>query len=175
MDYKRIEDLLDDYWNGVTTLEQEKELVNFFTKEEVPAHLKEYQPMFQFFKSEKENEVSTSFETNLIAALEKEQVKEQKETQSPTKVRSLWSPLLRIAASVALVLGMFFTYQNYGLETKEEFAMADTFETPEEAYAETMRALQLISSKLDKGSKTTLKAIPSAGIVTRVVGPKKRK
>ena len=154
MDYKKIEDLLDDYWNGVTTLEQEKELVNFFTKEEVPAHLKEYAPLFQFFDNEKEIEVSTSFESNLMAALKKEQVKEQKETQSEiqpeTKVRSLWRPLLKIAAAVAILLSPFFIYPDFTLETKEEFAMADTFETPEEAYAETMRALQLIASKLDK-------------------------
>ena len=172
MDYKKIEGLLDDYWNGVTTLEQEKELVAFFTKEEVPAHLKEYQPLFQFFRDEKDNEVSTSFETNLIAALKAE---EQKEAAPETNVRRLWSPLLRIAATVALVFGMFFMYQNYSFEDPNEFAMADTYETPEEAYRETMKALQLVSKKMDKGSKTTIKAIPSAGIMTKVVGKKKNR
>ena len=172
MDYKKIESLLDDYWNGVTTLDQEKELVEFFTKEEVPAHLKEYQPLFQFFSEEKENEVSTSFEANLIAALEKERVDE---SNPETKVRKLWTPLLRIAATVALVLGMFFMHQNYEFDTGNEFAMTDTFETPEEAYRETMKALQLVSKKIDKGSRTTIKAIPSAGVMTKMVGKKKRK
>lgn len=171
MDYKKIEMLLDDYWNGVTTLEQEKELVEFFTKEDIPAHLKEYQPLFQFFRAEKDDQVSASFETNLMAALEKEQ---KKEVVLEAKVKRLWTPLLRIAATVVLVLGMFFMYQNYEFDDGDEFAMVDTFETPEEAYRETMKALQLVSKKIDKGSKTAIKAIPSAGIMTKVVKRKNK-
>lgn len=176
MDYKKIEDLLDNYWNGVSSLEQEKELVAFFTKEEVPAHLKEYQPLFQFIQEEKDVEVSTSFEANLLAVLEKEELKEKQNEAAPeAKMKRLWTPLLRIAATVALVCGMFFTYQNYSVEQVDEYAMVDSFDTPEEAYRETMRALKLVSKKIDKGAKTTIMAVPSAGYMTKMVGKKKSK
>ena len=48
-----IEELLNKYFDGDTTCEEERELRRFFTQETVPEHLKEYSPLFAFLKRKK--------------------------------------------------------------------------------------------------------------------------
>ena len=42
MDYKDIEQLLERYWQCETSIEEEATLRDFFSKEDVPAHLLRY-------------------------------------------------------------------------------------------------------------------------------------
>ena len=46
MDYKYIEQLLERYWEGETTLQEESILRTFFSQPEVPENLRKYQPLF---------------------------------------------------------------------------------------------------------------------------------
>lgn len=46
MDYKYINQLLDRYWKGETSLEEEEILRAFFSQDELPAELKPYQALF---------------------------------------------------------------------------------------------------------------------------------
>ena len=48
MDYKDIEQLLERYWQCETSVEEESVLRDFFTKEEVPAHLLRYKNLFVY-------------------------------------------------------------------------------------------------------------------------------
>ena len=47
MDYKYIEQLVDCYFEGETTLEEEQILRKFFAQEELPEHLRQWQPLFR--------------------------------------------------------------------------------------------------------------------------------
>lgn len=49
---RKIEELVNKYFDGETTCEEERELRRFFTQERVPEHLKEYRPLFAFFEEE---------------------------------------------------------------------------------------------------------------------------
>ena len=46
MDYKYIEQLLERYWEGETTLQEEAILRAFFSQEDVPAGLMKYKSLF---------------------------------------------------------------------------------------------------------------------------------
>ena len=49
MESARIEKLLEKYYEAETTLKEEKELRDYFTKSDVPAHLSEHKDMFKYF------------------------------------------------------------------------------------------------------------------------------
>lgn len=51
---KDIETLLNKYFEGETTCEEERRLRRFFAEGLVPEHLEVYRPMFAFFEAEQE-------------------------------------------------------------------------------------------------------------------------
>jgi len=50
-DKNNIENLLERFFEGTTTNQEEKQLYDFFTKEEIPDELKKYKPVFEYFHS----------------------------------------------------------------------------------------------------------------------------
>ncbi|PSR13057.1 MAG: hypothetical protein DA408_06060 [Bacteroidetes bacterium] len=65
MDAKQARQLLERYFNGETRLEEEAQLRSFFAQEKVPADLRPYQPLFQFFGQEQTRTTSTRFNQQL--------------------------------------------------------------------------------------------------------------
>lgn len=51
MNTERIEQLLDKYFDGETSLEEEKELREFFQQDEIPNHLKSYTDQFSYINA----------------------------------------------------------------------------------------------------------------------------
>ena len=104
MDYKYINQLLDRYWNGETSLEEEKILRTFFSQDELPAELKPYQALFSYETNEGEQEtLADDFDQKMMALIEDEYT----EKPNKTKVVSLTErlkPLFKAAAIVAIFL-----------------------------------------------------------------------
>ncbi len=48
----KIDDLLDKYFEGETSCEEEQWIRHYFSEEEVPEHLLCYKPMFTYFENE---------------------------------------------------------------------------------------------------------------------------
>ena len=46
MDYKYIEQLLERYWQGETSLQEEAILRSFFSQPDIPESLQQYQALF---------------------------------------------------------------------------------------------------------------------------------
>ena len=51
-DFKSIQALLEKYWEGETTLEEERLIKGYFASDEVDVRLKPFAPMFQAFREE---------------------------------------------------------------------------------------------------------------------------
>ena len=86
MGLKKIEELLDAYFEGATTMQQEQELRDYFTSGDVAPHLEPYMAMFNAFLSAQGEKF-----TGTITL--------------PKKKRNLaWIP---VAASIAAVIGLF--------------------------------------------------------------------
>ena len=58
MDYKYINQLLNKYWEGATTLEEENILRSFFSQKDVPGSLIQFRPLFVYEQEDKEQKRS---------------------------------------------------------------------------------------------------------------------
>ena len=119
MDYKYIEQLLERYWQGETTLQEEAILRAFFCQPDIPDHLRRYQPLFVL---EKEEPLGDDFDARIFGMIEEED-------EPKAKVVTLTSrlmPLFKAAAIVAIILTLGTAAQapwNYGWDNpKDEYA-----------------------------------------------------
>ncbi len=127
MELDKLEKILEKYFEGETTISEEKELKVYFTRETVPSHLEKYKDMFQYF----------SEESNITAT---------RELQLNTNRKTLFS-WIGVAASVALIAGIFLT----NMPSKSE--ELGTYEDPEIALQETKKILNMVSLYMNKGKK----------------------
>lgn len=126
----RIENLIDKYFEGETSIAEENELKVYFSSTDVAQHLKQYQTIFGYFSQAKEQQFT-------------------QEIPLQTKKRNvvLW---LSIAASVVVMLGvgtmMYFTN-----DKEEQFVACTPEDNPELALQQTEKALALVSEHLNTG------------------------
>ena len=58
MDFKNIEGLLKKYWNCETTLEEEKQLREYFGGHNIPDQLKDTASLFRYFEEAKKKSLN---------------------------------------------------------------------------------------------------------------------
>ncbi len=134
MDSKKLEQLLQKYWNCETSLEEEQMLRDYFRNENVPKQEKETALLFQYFEQQKQQSVNEHFDKALLGQLKKPK----------GKVTNLVQTSLRIAAGIAvLVAAVFFVRQE--IRKNDTLAMEDTYDDPQKALEETKKALMMIS------------------------------
>ena len=103
MDYKHINQLLERYWNCETSLEEEGILRAFFSQKDVPAELRQYQPLFAYQQLEaKEKHLGADFDNRLLAMIEEDEPIKVK-ARTITLTQRL-KPLFKAAAVVAIFL-----------------------------------------------------------------------
>lgn len=156
--------LLEKYFAGNTTLEEEAKLQAYFRSGQVEEELKQYQPLFQLFDHEREVTVSDDFDKKLQAKLD-----------SPAKVvrlRSWQRTLLRVAAVGAVLLASYFAFRS--MQPAPEAPVATTidwskYEITDEQLAleETKKALRLVSAKLNKGKRKTIEEVSKTEKITK--------
>ena len=104
MDYKYINQLLDRYWKGETSLEEEEILRAFFSQDELPAELKPYQALFSYEMGEaKQEPLGDDFDQKMMAMIEDEYTKEPNKAKVVSLTERL-KPLFKAAAVVAIIL-----------------------------------------------------------------------
>ena len=104
MDYKYINQLLDRYWKGETSLEEEEILRAFFSQDELPAELKPYQALFSYEMGEaKQETLGDDFDQKMMAKIEDEYTKEPNKAKVVSLTERL-KPLFKAAAVVAIIL-----------------------------------------------------------------------
>jgi len=144
---KYIEQLLDKYWEGNSSLKEEQQLKTFFSQANIPEHLQTYQALFQYLQySQQQQLTDTNFEADLL-----------KQQQQFSKIRYLPSTtsivraLTSIAACLLMTVGLYY-YNSTSFINKPTTAIVDTYQNPDEAYAKTQQVLLLMSQKLNKGT-----------------------
>jgi hypothetical protein len=132
MELDKIENILEKYFQGETTIAEEKELKEYFSSPNVAQHLEQYQPIFGYFS----------------------QVKQQKSTQEiPLQSKKRNVAWLSIAASVVVLLGIgtyFFMSEKNAAPAVAQSELG-TYDNPEEALKATQKALALLSNNVNVG------------------------
>lgn len=130
MELHKIETLLEKYFEGATTIAEENELKAYFSSQDVAQHLEPYRPMFGYFSIAREQQ----FEPLMPLQSKKRKV-------------VAW---LSVAASVVVLASAgTFAYINYGTATKSQ--ELGTYDSPEEAFRETQKALAMLSDHVNTG------------------------
>ena len=118
MDYKYIEQLLERYWQGESTLQEEDILRAFFSQPDIPDYLQKYQPLFTL---EKDEVLGDDFDARILGMIGEEEPKAKIVT-----LTSRLMPLFKAAAIVAIILTLGNAAQapwNYGWDNpKDEYA-----------------------------------------------------
>jgi hypothetical protein len=90
MENKKIEELIDRFFEGLTSNEEEKALYAFFAQENIPEYLQEYKPVFAYFEKGIQAENQIDFTP---------------EVSSEPKKKRIWI-WTSVAASLLLVIGL---------------------------------------------------------------------
>lgn len=122
MELVKIEALLEKYFDAETSVKEEQVLKSFFSSEEVPAHLEVYRSMFAYAVQESKLKDKTTFRP---------------------KVRKRLSPMMKIAASITVIVSIGLFARQYQQKKQAEFA-----------YHQTMMAMELISNNFNKAKES---------------------
>lgn len=162
MDYKNINHLLEKYWKGETSLQEEETLQQYFNNGNVAPQLEQFKSLFQYFKEEQDVMISDDFEKRLLKQIETEQ------KIVPAKVRKLsWMTSIRTIAAVGIILiGAVFVFQNLKPKETDVWAKYEV-QDEQEAIEATRAALALLSGKMKKGSKKATKGFSEMKTVTK--------
>ena len=124
MDSEYIEQLLQRYWKCKTSTAEEAQLRDFFTQEEVPAHLLRYKALFDYQQRQQQLRVSPDFDARLLARMK---------ATRPAKVKARrishfarLAPLARAAAVIAIMAGLGNLMQRSFFADNAPGTVADT-------------------------------------------------
>ncbi len=142
MEAGRVKHLLDRYWSGETSLDEEQALQTYFSSGQVDPAFQEYQGLFTFYRSKKN--------ISMVASIPTPSVTMPRTGRKVTNLR--W--LINVAAALLVFFAVFFG-NRYQQERKQHaYVFVDTYEDPQAAYQEVKEALLFVSSKMNKGVST---------------------
>lgn len=128
MESVNVKKLLDAYFEGNTSLEEEKALQNYFNSETVADEFIEYQPIFVGLKAAKEERSSKTF--NLPES-------------RPKAIKTWWYSAAALLVVAFGVGSFYFSQPNYSQEEKDALA----------AFEKSKNAMMLLSENLNKGAE----------------------
>lgn len=133
MELQQIEILLDKYFEGQTSISEEKQLKAYFSSNEVAPHLQQYKSLFENLSKQKEVQYTKTF-------------------SFPSQKRN-YTKWIGIAATFVALAGtlLYFNFNFNSNSNKDE--NLGTYSNPEEAFVATQNALNMISEEMNKGKE----------------------
>lgn len=125
MESAEIKKLLEKYFEGETTVAEEKELASYFAGSVAP-ELEAYRSYFGFFAQEKK----VSLPVKQLHSMRRRQY-----------------TFISAAAAILVLFGIGY-YSFYGTESRGKSGVIND---PQEAYQETQKALMMLSGHINKG------------------------
>ena len=152
MDTNNIKDLLEKFYQGETSLEEEKALADFLLQENTPD---EFLSDKRLFRALHETAVDIPLESSRDIESLIDSFKEENSSDKKIKTLHIKYWAIGVAASLALILGV---RQFQKSQQADPVFFTDTYNNPDDAYRATMDALQLFSENFSKGTESVEKA-----------------
>jgi hypothetical protein len=145
MELSKIRELLEKYYDGETSQNEETQLIEFFRDHTVPDDLKTDQELFLYASHERVAvPVSNNLEDKLVTLIDNEAAKENKRAKTFLLYR-----ISSIAAGIAIIVVTWLAVFNKSTEPKS----VDTFNDPRLAYEQVKQTLLYISQNLNRGTE----------------------
>src|SRR5687767_5574657 len=136
MDFNNMEELLKKYWNCETTLEEEKQLREFFAGNNIPDQWKETAAMFRYFDEVKKKSLNDlAFDGQVLHSVN---------ATKKGRIKRLVYNAMRIAAGLAVVIAATWFIRTE-IRSSMPQEVVDTYDDPKMAFEETKKALLIIS------------------------------
>ncbi|MDA3823435.1 MAG: hypothetical protein PF450_12610 [Bacteroidales bacterium] len=141
---KHIENTLEKFYAGNSSLAEEKELEVFFKQESVPEHLKQDQELFFSMAASSEDvDIPLDLKEKIIESLD-----QAEKSESRVRRINLYS-ISGLAAGLLIILSVYLGFiRENSLDVADQYAIED----PDLAYLEAKRALEFISVYWNNGS-----------------------
>lgn len=141
MNEVELKQLIEKYYNGESTEDEEKILREFFRRPVIPRGYEAEKVIFGFYDEAGEiPEPSNNFEDQIIAAID------AAENKKRPLIRRYFIAAASIAAGLLIIAGSYFIFAG-------KSAGRDTFRDPDLAYAETIKILRGVSAQLNRGAE----------------------
>lgn len=167
MNEKELKRLIEKYYNGESTEEEERTLRDFFGKNNIPKGYEAEKIIFSYYTdSAGVPEPSIGFEERILAGIDASE-----KNRGLRQIKKYLLPVLSVAAGLLILVGSYFL-----IKRSES---TDTFTDPQIAYAETIKILRDISTQLNYGThvlepvgkmnEMTIKSFNTINHSTRIV------
>ena len=164
MNLNEIEQLLETYFAGETSLEEERQLSEFFNNTvDIPPHLKAYQPLFQYFQDASTTslpEIKTEELNDILVEIPK-----------PIKIVKIQSALWRVAATIALIISIwwFFPSSDHTVSAQPIDWSKYEITSEEEALNITLKAYKKVAEELNENTRRAVQEIDELEEITNIL------
>ena len=134
--------LLEKYYSGASTEEEEMTLREYFKENDIPDGYEAEKMIFSYYETNIDiPEPSPDFESRILSGIDASD-----DNKLRKRFRRYLLPSLSAAASLLIMVASYFFFVHRSLPL-------DSFSDPEIAYAETIKILMNVSTKLNQGTQ----------------------
>jgi hypothetical protein len=141
MNEEELNRLIEKYYNGLSTEEEERTLKTFFSKNDVDGYEAEKAIFSYYAESEAIPDPSPDFEVRILNGINASEINIRSQ-----KIRKYLLAVMSAAAGLLILAGSYFFFTGRS-------EPVDTYTDPEIAYAETIKILRDVSSQLNRGAQ----------------------
>ena len=141
-----IRKLLDRFYAGETTLEEEQILQDYFSSTSIPEELMSDRDLFRSLGTSDSVVVPEGLNQKILDVID-----QQEKKMVRTRRISVFS-LSGLAAGLLVVIALYVGYFRVDRPSKLAHQITDTYENPQDAYEEARKTLAFVSAKLNTGT-----------------------
>ncbi|MDX9694435.1 MAG: hypothetical protein RBT49_01470 [Bacteroidales bacterium] len=150
MKKQEMKSLLEKYFNGETSTEEEKKILAYFSGNDIDPELNAEKVYFNFLENEKKQLLAQEdISEKIWETIEKS---DKKPTINLNQFTKFSKVILAIAAGIVITIVSVTLIKFEYSSKKDNQLFSDTYKDPEIAYQEAKKAMLFISEKLNKGT-----------------------